>query len=146
MRCKSNLRKPNRRGMTIIELLVAGALLLVGLSFVAQGAVSIKRLGQDTRHYQLALDELRNKLDYLVVLPAAELPTALEELQVSDGVGSALRGAKLTGKLIQDDAGDRLLLELNWNRPVSSHPITLVGWLRNQNTVKPGTIAPEPQP
>jgi hypothetical protein len=77
----------------------------------------------------LALDELSNQLDRLSVLDADQRQAALAELAPSQEVRDALHDAKLSGRIVQDEDGTRLILKLDWERPGAPAPLELVHWL-----------------
>ena len=119
----------NRRGFSLIELIVAATLLISAMSVVAPLAVRSARLQQDSQHYQLALDELSNQLEWLTSLDAEALETALAELTPSSTVRDVLPNPVLGAETIVDDDGRRLVLQLQWDRVGPALPLTLVAWL-----------------
>ena len=124
-----NRNHVTRRGSAITELIVAATLLITGLSLLGTVAFRTGKLWQDTRHYQLAMDELTNQLEWLTSLDVSEIDEQLAELTVSTAVEDDLPFAKLSGRKLSDDNGTRVLLEIEWDRLCSSEPLTLVGWL-----------------
>ena len=118
-----------RRGTTLLELLVAATLLVSVMSVVAPLAVRSGRLWQDSRHYQLALDELSNQLERLTSLDAAALEAALAELTPSQPVRDSLPNPVLSAETIDDAESRRLVLRLQWDRVGPAEPLTLVAWL-----------------
>jgi hypothetical protein len=117
------------RGSAVIELIVAATLLITGLSLLGTVAFRTGKLWQDTRHYQLAINELTNQLERLTSLDESEIDEQLGELTVSTAVENVLPFAKLSGRKLIDDNGTRVVLEIEWDRLSKAEPLTLVGWL-----------------
>jgi Tfp pilus assembly protein FimT len=125
----TNAARSARRGFSVIELIVAAALLISVLSLVAPLAVRSGRLQQDSRHYQLALDELSNQLEQLTSLDAAALETALAELTPSPTVRDVLPNPVLSARMVAAADGRRLVLHLQWDHVGPAEPLTLIAWL-----------------
>lgn len=111
------------------ELIVAATLLITGLSLLGTVAFRTGKLWQDTRHYQLAMNELTNQLERLTSFDESEIDEQLGELTVSTAVEKVLSSAKLSGRKLSDDNGTRVVLEIEWDRLGTAEPLTLVGWL-----------------
>lgn len=122
-------RRASKRGTTVPELVVAATLLVSAIGAVTPLAVSAGRLGRDTRVYRLAVDELANQLARLSALDEEERAAVLHELTPSEEVRDALPQASLVGRIVEDEDGTRLVLSLDWQRPVDAPPLELVGWL-----------------
>lgn len=137
--------KTTRQGTTLVELIVAGFLLITGMSLVTQGAVKSYRLQQESRHYQLAYDELANQLERLTQklspMSTEERVSVLKSLHVSESIESILALVKLSGSLTRDEPheGDWLQLTIDWDRGGPSEPLSLVGWIR---TSSPEEVSP----
>lgn len=86
----------NRRGMTILELVIAGALLgtLLIVCLKMLGAVGDWRHVADSR--QLALFEVANVMERIASLPWDELtPEAAADVRLPDNIRRRLTGAEL---------------------------------------------------
>ncbi|WP_197526467.1 hypothetical protein [Botrimarina colliarenosi] len=122
------LRSPKRRGVTVIETVVAFGLLVTVLSVSASLMVRHNRLLADERAYRVAVDELSNRLAVLVPLrPEA----ADRELAALDGLSFAgpLQGATLAGVVEREEVGRRLTLTLHWPNGDRQRPsVSLSGW------------------
>ena len=118
-----------RRGVAFAEVIVAAVLLISGISLVGQMTVANGRLLQQSRHERLALDELTNQLERLTALQGETLQSAIDTLSPSPAAMAALPKPTLTAELVEDDDGNRLTLRIQWDRPQSSTPIALTGWL-----------------
>jgi hypothetical protein len=126
---RSGFHSPSRRGSMMTELLVAATLLITGISLVVSVSFRTGKLWQDSRHYQLALDELTNQLERLTTLDEAELAAELADVEPSDAIKTALPNPQLTSELLADELGARVKLEIDWDRPGNPKPLALVGWL-----------------
>lgn len=123
----------NRRGASILEVLVACTLLGAVLSVATPLVIRHNRLLTEHREYQMALDELSNQLERLTALPREELPATLEKLAPSELAAAHLHGAKLSGELAEADPGQRLTLHLVWDDPQrKSAPVSLAAWIYRQ--------------
>lgn len=120
-----------RCGAILSEALVSAAILLAGIGIVAKSQYNLRRLWSDTRHFQLATDELCNQLDRLTRLPKDQLPKSLSELQISQEIAAVLPECRIEGKLIEDPLGARVQLNIDWKRVGSGKPLELTGWLRS---------------
>lgn len=123
--------KLQRRGASLLELVVAGSLLVTGLSVVSIATVSAQRLKSDGRQYRVATDELNNQLEQLLNQRTTTLAKALSLVQPSEFANSQLPNAKLSVKRRNDEFGDRLIAQLEWDRPGKSKALVLVGWIRS---------------
>lgn len=108
---------------------MAAALLVTILSVVTPLAVRSGRVRQDTRRYLLAVDELSNQLDRLTALDRQHLPAALQRLAPSPCARRVLPSPELSGEMMSDEDGRRVVLRLSWDRCGDALPLTLVGWL-----------------
>jgi hypothetical protein len=118
-----------RRASAMTELIVAATLLIAGLSLLGSVAVRTGKLWQDTRRYQLAIDELTNQLERLTSIDDSEIDEQLAKLTVSPAVEDVLPSARLSGRKLSDDNGTRVMLEIEWDRLGTVEPLKLVGWI-----------------
>lgn len=130
-----------RRGFMLTELIVAAILLAAVLSVITQLAIRSGRLSQDTRHYQMALDEMSNQLDRLLVLPDEQLAKQMKTLAASPMMQEILAEPQLSAEIKQDADGSRIVLQLQWNRLGGQRPLRLVGW--RPEAVKESQETPE---
>jgi hypothetical protein len=121
-----------RQGSMAIELLVAATLLMCMIGILGPLTVRTSRICNDGRHMRMALDELSNQLDWLTSLDRDELTQALENLAPSEQVQQVLPDASLHGETLSDADGTRLILTLDWERPMKGVPISLTGWMAAQ--------------
>jgi hypothetical protein len=120
---------PKRHGTSATEVIVAATLLLSMIGLVVPTTVRTGRIWRDSRHYQIAMNELSNQFEYLSSLSDAERTSALAKLQVSEQARRSLQDTRLEASLASNEDGLRLTLSLNWDRGVDAMPIKIVGWL-----------------
>jgi type II secretory pathway pseudopilin PulG len=129
-----------RRGMTLIELTVAGVIigtvLVVGLQMLT--VVAAQRRGVDQQ--QLATLELANVMERVAVRPWSELtPQAAAEETLSPAIRSQLSNAELKVDVSTSDAepdAKRIVASLRWQgrAGVMLPPLTITTWkYRPQN-------------
>lgn len=116
-------------GVTLVELIVAATLVVSGLTVIGRLSVSTGRMWQQTRFEQFALEELSNQLEHLLALPAEQRDVALSQIVPSDLAISRLPDPVITSRLLGDQAGQRIELQISWNRVGPSKPMSLVGWI-----------------
>ncbi|QDS86865.1 hypothetical protein EC9_10400 [Rosistilla ulvae] len=130
-RCQSPPRRGCRRGGgSMIELVVSATLLVALIGTFAPMSLSAGRLWQQTRHHQLALDELSNHLDRLLALPEDQRNAEIESLEPSAAAQAALPDARLTAVEVSDGDGVRLTIQIDWQRQTPAQPLSLTGWIR----------------
>jgi hypothetical protein len=119
----------HRAGLAMIEVVVAAGVLLVVMSFVSSLVFRIDFVWKDTGHHRAAMNELSNQLERLTLLSPDKISAAIEGLEPSEMVSRTLDKPELSGELVKDDWGDRIVLKLNWRRPYPGKPVQLVAWL-----------------
>ena len=118
----------SRSGITLVELMVAAALVVSGLAIIGKLSIASGRMWQQTRHEQVALEELSNQLERLIALPPAQRGDAIAQLKPSAFAAERLPGVTIAAQSLEDHAGQRIALQINWNRFFPAKPLTLVGW------------------
>ena len=117
-----------RMAFASTELVVACTLLAVAISVIAMLAVKTTRLWQDSRHQQIAIEELSWEIDHLTRLnPEARLP-AMENLEPSQLVKSISPNASITASWC-DETKTAIALQLDWNTSQPKAPVKLIGWM-----------------
>lgn len=130
MHLKSKLNSMNRRrGVAMLELVVASVVLVVVMSLVTTLCFRISLVWQDIGHRRVAVAELSNQLDRLTRMNPQQVRSELQMLKPSELSQRTLREPKLTGELVQSDIGHQLNLCLDWNRRHPGQPVELVGWI-----------------
>lgn len=134
-----------RRGSMLTELMVAAGLLVTSISLLATGTVAGWKLQRLERQQNVATDELSNQLEQLLALSPATVADAIAQLEPSSWALQTLPNAKLSAELIDDQFGNRIVLEIQWQRIGDSTPLIAVGWLDtsqeslpHQNIASPG--------
>lgn len=132
----------------MIEAVVSAGLLLVVMSFSLQMTYRVDTVWRDTGHHRVAIHELSNQLERLSKLGSSERMTELESLKVSEHLSATLQDAELTGEVVDDDWGQRLVLRLNWLRRHPGQPLQMSAWLSQENPITSSgpTDEPEAQP
>ena len=118
-----------RHGTMATEVIVAATLLLSMIGLIVPTTIRAGRIWRDSRHYQIAMNELSNQFEYLSSLSTAERTTALAQLRLSEQTQRSLLDASLEASLATKEDGERLTLSLNWDRGVEAKPVKIVGWL-----------------
>ena len=124
-----NKKRSARDGYLMTEMVVAAMVLVAVISVATQLASSCYRVRMDARQYQVAVEELSNQLDRLVHVTPDQLEGVINQLEASETLSEALHEPLLSGELIDDDNGRRVVLSLSWSRPGGSPPMTMVRWL-----------------
>ncbi len=135
-----------RRGSTLVELIVAAGLLIALMSILSPLSTRLGRLWHQSRHYQLALDEVNNQLEQLTTLSPEERDTKLQQLQVSESLSNVFPEAKLSAEVTSDDDGERLTLRLQWDSSHGAKPLSLTAWMPPRKSPVEATAAGEDQP
>jgi Tfp pilus assembly protein PilV len=119
-----------RRGFTTTEIMVACSLLVGSMAIVGPLAARTTRLWQDSRHQQLALQELASELERLTALDSKDRTVAMESLTPSASLAAAAPNAEVVAEIVTDGDGTRMILTLHWNQSDQPRaPLRLVGWL-----------------
>jgi len=127
---KNALPRPvQRSGLTMTEIIVSAVLLMTVMSFVGSICFRVNLIWSDVNHNRVAINELSNQLEVLTLLKPDQVAVAIESLEPSQACSGALKSPALTGEIIKDELGSRVILRLNWERPVESLPVELSGWV-----------------
>jgi prepilin-type N-terminal cleavage/methylation domain-containing protein len=129
-----------RRGMTLLELVVAAALLgtvmVVCLQMLA--ATTHQRKIAAQRH--MALLEVENAMERLAARPWKELPAHLPPVQLSPSVRGRLQDAELKVEVITsatEPLAKRIAVSLRWKDDSGqfTKPVTIVTWRWKERNV-----------
>ena len=66
------------------------------------------------RYHRIATSELANQLDVLTRAEPGEIEALVEELKPSEICSDALPESSLSAKVVKDEIGDRIDLEIQW--------------------------------
>ena len=121
-------RQNRRSAFTSTELVVACSLLVAATSAIATLAVKTTRLWQDSRHQQIAIDELSSELDRLSALDSSERLAAMKNLTPSKILQGISPSVTLSASW-EDDSKSAIQLQLNWNTAQPKAPVQLTGWI-----------------
>lgn len=146
-------KNPNRRGLSMVEVIVAAGMLTVVMSAVTTMAFRIRGVHRQIARHQHAMTELENQLDKLTRSDAPSDINSLASLDLDPLVADSLGRPILRGQFIDDVHGRRISLRLTWPESRSGPPIELIGWMTpthvaSSASVEPAaakTTAPEPQ-
>lgn len=120
-------------GFSMIEAVVAAGILLVTMRVSLQMIHRVDGVWTDAAQHRVAAQELSNHLDRLTRLSSDDVRKQLDALSPSRTVSETLVDARLSGVLQRDEWGERLVLELNWERRHPGPAVRLSGWLRPAN-------------
>lgn len=130
-----------RRGSLLSEVIVAATILAVAVGVVGKASFKFRKLWNDTRHFQLASDELGNQMRRLRLLDRESAQSQIQSLEIDETVAAILPEAQLQGRVVDDELGVRIVLTINWQRIGEPKPVELIGWLADPSakTVGPST-------
>lgn len=132
---------PRRQGFGQLEIIVAAIIVGVLTGCLSTLSYHIKRVYEDSRNYQIALYELSSQIRKVSALPLEEIPVALQNLQVSPPTLERLENARLQGRMIDGESGQRLELEMTWARIGPNTPLRLTIWISSQAKSSPDHAA-----
>ncbi|QDV46999.1 hypothetical protein Enr13x_69080 [Stieleria neptunia] len=135
-------KRDRRNGLVLLETLIAAGVTLVMLSVAVPMVIRSARIWKQTRHQQVAADELSGQMDRLIAMSAEPRRQALEELTVSPVIAEVLHDATIDGTLVNDEHGKRIELSIQWTRAGDPLPVRLVAWVDPM----PTTSAESPSP
>ncbi len=113
----------------MLELIISAMVLIAVMTFITSICVQINFVWKDIGHHRAAVDELSNQLENLTRLTPDQAKQALEKLQPSTVCVGTLDGPELSGQLIKDNLGTRVLMQIDWKRRTPGQPVQLAGWL-----------------
>ena len=133
-------RRACRRGFTLIELIVAGALLLAAMAISAQflGWLAAERRAADRR--RAAIQEAAIVLERLAARPWAELtPESARALRLSEPARRALPGGELAVDVSERDGLKRIAVAVRWRGRSGGPeaPARLTAWVARRGGGRP---------
>ncbi|WP_153557229.1 hypothetical protein [Roseimaritima sediminicola] len=122
-----------RRGLSIIEAVVAASMLVTLMGLFATTAYRVDHLWRDISRQRMALAELSNQLETITLLPPEEARQRVASLQVSPLAAEVLEEPVLTGEVLSDSGTQRVQLRLSWQRKQDRITMRMAGWLRPES-------------
>ncbi len=114
----------------MVEMVISSLLLLTVMTFVTTLYFRINLVWKNIGHHRVAVAELSNQLESLTRLSPNEAQVAIESLEPSEYCARTLQAPELSGELLDDVLGKRIVLSLDWNRQTPGKPVELAGWLQ----------------
>lgn len=127
--CRTAGNRKRRHGLTVTEIIVSAAMLATVMSFVGNLCFRVNLIWSDVNHHRIAVNELSNQLEVLTLMKPEQAATAIKSLKPSLDCSRALKSPELTGEIVEDELGWRVVLRLDWKRPNQSLPTELSGWI-----------------
>ena len=118
-----------RRGFTVTEILVAAVLLMTVMSLVGTVCHRVNRIWFDVDHHRVAVSELSNHLEELTAMTLDQATAAAKTIEPSSECQRSLMSPEITGEITKDQLGSRVVLQINWARPIAANPIEMSGWI-----------------
>ena len=118
-----------RRGAMVMEMVVSCAVLITIMTFVTTLCFQVNRLWRSSGHHRVAMSELSNQLDRLTLMSVDEVKEEFESLEASELCSRTLQDPVLSGEVVDDQLGQRIILSLNWRRLNPGKPVELSGWI-----------------
>lgn len=125
----------DRRGFTLVEMMVAGVLLMTITMVVVPSIYWVHRQQRQTEHRRLAIVEVENMMERVVALPFNDISQAkVDQFVLSESALDQLVNAKLEIR-ISDSTGPlqtkKIQIQLDWNnfQGISMTPVQLTSWV-----------------
>lgn len=118
-----------RSGLTMTEIIVSVVLLATVMSLVGTLCFRVNLIWSDVDHHRVAVNELSNHMEVLTLMKPEQATTAIKSLKPSQFCSRVLKSPVLSGEILEDELGSRVVLRLDWNRPTKSLPTELSGWI-----------------
>jgi hypothetical protein len=122
-----------RRGIAVMELVVAGALLGALMVVCLQLLMATNGQRRATEQRQLAVLEVENAMERLAALPWGELKAGMAAPKLSPSAHSSLPGAELKVEVTSpaaEPAAKRIVVSLRWQDRAGQFvsPIKIATW------------------
>lgn len=120
----------DRRGTTMIELMIACSLLATLILVVVPSVIRIRQVQRTMRHDRIATDELSNQLERLTQLTYLQIKAEISELTASEFATNGLPNPKLRGEIKESEFGYQIALEISWDSPGrTAVPLRMATWI-----------------
>ncbi len=116
-------------GITVTEVIVAAVLMMTIMGLVGTVCHRVNLIWFDVNHHRVAVSELSNQLEELTSMTLDQAVTAVKTIEPSELCCRALASPELSGEILEDSLGTRVLLKINWNRPQTAKPVEMSGWI-----------------
>lgn len=126
---------PRRRGFTLIEMMVAGVLMMTVTMIVVPAIYWVHRERRQTEYRQIALIEVENLMERITALPFNQVSqTTVDKLVLSESALRQLPEPNLEIVIRETDAlppMKKIEIQLSWNqlREISAAPVRLTSWV-----------------
>ncbi|WP_417387935.1 type II secretion system protein [Gimesia sp.] len=135
--CSSRVASPGcrRRGFTLVEMMVAGVLLMTVSMIVVPAIYWVHRERRQTERRQIAIVEVENLMERTVALPFDEVKqSTVDKFALSESVVRQLPDASLEIKI--SNAADvkqmkKIRIQLDWKNQqgIREMPVSLTSWV-----------------
>lgn len=125
----AHCRHGHRGGFTMVEMVVSAVLLITIMSFVTSLCFRIDLVWKDIAHHRVAVGELSNQLEEITRMSTAQARAALVSMTPSAICEQTLSSPVIVGELLEDELGNRVVLQINWERRHPGKPVELAAWL-----------------
>ncbi|WP_298864749.1 prepilin-type N-terminal cleavage/methylation domain-containing protein [uncultured Gimesia sp.] len=132
---KVGLALRERRGFTLIEMMVAGVLLTAVMMIVVPAIFWVHRERRQTERYQVAIVEVENMMERVVALPFSEVKqSTVDKLALSESALRQLSDADLRIEISEPDQVlqmKKIQIRLGWkdHRGLNVAPVRLTSWV-----------------
>lgn len=117
-----------RRGVSSIEFLVSFSVMATVMTFATTMTLNISRVWRDIEHQRLAVCELSNQLEEITRLRGESLVERVGQIEPSGFCKQGLDEPRISAKISSDSLGQRIDLELAWERRPAEKKVRLSGW------------------
>ncbi|QDU12127.1 PilW family protein [Gimesia aquarii] len=124
-----------QRGFTLVEMMVAGVLLMTVTMIIVPAIYWVHCEQRQTEHCQIAIVEVENMMERIAALPFDDInQPAVDKFALSESTSGQLHDPSLAIEIT--DSGDlpvmkKIQIELGWkdHRGVNVAPVRLTSWV-----------------
>lgn len=124
-----------RRGFTLVEMMVAGVLLMTVTMIVVPAIYWVHRERRQSEHRQVAMVEVENMMERVVALPFKDInQSTVDKLALSESALRQLSNADLKIEISETEdqpSMKKIQVQLGWidHRGLSVAPVRLTSWV-----------------